>query len=184
MNWPSLSAILSLAILAVMGCGVQQLQKAHELQAPRVRVQAVGFGLPTEAGWPVSAVLLLENPNSQTLSINGYDYELWLEGRRVVQGGSNRPVSLPAQGQATVEVPMMVKLPALLGLLPAALKNPEHKFRYQLIGGVRLPIFIGSWRVPFNFQGQAAAGDLQDRLKGLGLKGNAVHLITGASYST
>lgn len=170
MTWRNLSAILLLAIIALSGCGLQQIQKARELQPPRVKVQAVGFGLPTGTGWPVSCILLLENPNPQTLSMNGYDYELWLEGRRVVQGGSDRPVTLPPLGQTTVEFPMMVKLPVLLGLLPAALKNPNHKFRYQLIGGVRLPIFIGSWRIPFNFQGQVAAGELQDHLRDRGLK--------------
>jgi LEA14-like dessication related protein len=136
-----------------------------------VQVQAVGLWLHTEAGLPVSAVLLLENPNPQTLSLKGYDYELWLEGQQVVRGSANQTVTLPALGQATVEVPMLVRLPALLGLLPVALENPDHKFRYQVRGGVRLPIFSGSWRVPFHFQGEAAAGELQDRLQGLGLKG-------------
>jgi len=163
--------LLLLWAAVLMGCGLQQIQKAPELKPPRVTVQAVGFGFPTGGGWPVSCILLLENPNPQTLSINGYDYELWLEGKQMVQGGDNRPVTLPAMGQSALEVPMMVKLPALLGLLPMALKNPEHKFRYQLLGGVRLPIFIGSWRIPFQFQGEAAAGELQDRLQGLGLKG-------------
>ncbi|MBM4274253.1 MAG: LEA type 2 family protein [Deltaproteobacteria bacterium] len=171
MNLHNLFIFLLLAITTLSGCGLQQIQRAHELQPPKVKVQAVGFGLPTGGGWPVSCILLLENPNPQTLSINGYDYELWLEGRRVVQGGSDRPVTLPALGQTTVEFPMMVKFPALLGLLPAGLKNPDHKFRYQLRGGVRLPIFIGSWRIPFNFKGEVAAGELQDRLQGLGLKG-------------
>jgi LEA14-like dessication related protein len=160
---PGLGLIMA-GLLASTGCGVRQLARVGELKPPKVTVQAVGFGVPHKGGWPVSLTLILDNPNPQTISILGYDYELWLQGRSAVQGGSQEPVSLPALGQTVVTVPMVVKLPVLLGLWPALLK-PEEKLHYQVAGGVGLPLLLGGIRVPFRFQGEAAPKGMGELLR-------------------
>ena len=160
---PGLGLIMA-GLLASTGCGVRQLARVGELKPPKVTVQAVGFGVPHKGGWPVSLTLILDNPNPQTISILGYDYELWLQGRSAVQGGSQEPVSLPALGQTVVTVPMVVKLPVLLGLWPAFL-NHEEKLHYQVAGGVGLPLLLGGIRVPFRFQGEAAPKGMGELLR-------------------
>jgi LEA14-like dessication related protein len=152
---PALALLLGLALAAALaGCGVRQLTRG-EIKPPKVTLQGITLGAPTGAGWPLFATLRLENPNSQALSVLGYDYDLWLEGRSVAQGVSQGKVNLPAQGETVTEFPIVVNVRVLLGLLPRALQHPEHKLHYRLAGGVRLsPVLAGLVRVPFSFQGE------------------------------
>lgn len=147
--WPTL--LLAASFLACLGCGVQQLTRG-ELEPPKVALKSLAVGLPTPQGLPLECTLLLDNPNPQDLRVLGYDYELKLEGRQVLQGESREEVMLPARGQTQTTVPMLVKLRALPGLLPAILR--EEQLHYQVAGGVRLASLLGGFRVPFHFQGQ------------------------------
>jgi LEA14-like dessication related protein len=140
-----------LAAASLWGCGVRELARG-EIQPPKVTVQGVTLSVPTAQGWPLSCSLLLENPNPRPLTLLGYDYDLAVEGRSVAQGASSEAVTLPALGQTVVEFPVLVKMPALMGLAPSLLR-PEQKLRYQISGGVRLASLLGGLRVPFRFQG-------------------------------
>jgi len=143
-----------LLLLLLPGCGVRQLVQG-EIEPPNVKWQGLTIGRPTSQGWPLTVNLLLTNPNARSLDLQGYDYELWLEGRSVAQGASSEPVNLPPRGEAVARVPILVKLPALMGLLPALLQPEPPPLAYQVKGGFRLPEVLGGLiRVPFQFKGQ------------------------------
>jgi LEA14-like dessication related protein len=150
-----LAAVLGLLILiGLPTCGVRQLATG-EIEPPKVHFQGLTLGRPTSQGWPLTVNLLLTNPNNQALNLRGYDYELWLEGQSVAQGASDEAVDLPAGGQALARVPILVKLPALMGLLPALLGPEPPSLTYQVAGGFRLAAVLGGLvRVPFRFQGR------------------------------
>ena len=133
------------------GCGVRQFTRG-EIEAPKVKFQSLAVGLPTGHGLPLECTLLVENPNSRDLRVLGYDYELQLEGRRVIQGQSREAVTLPARGQTLVTVPILLKLRALPILLPAVLRR--EPINYQISGGVRLASLLGGFRVPFHAAGR------------------------------
>jgi len=117
-------------------------------------------------GWAMSVTLLLTNPNSQPLDLQGYDYELWLEGRSVAQGASAAPVNLPPQGQAVARVPILVNPSALMELLPGLLTPKPPPLHYQVAGGFRLGSLVGGLlRVPFRFQGQVTPKEGLDLLR-------------------
>jgi hypothetical protein len=137
-----------ISCLATWGCGVRKLAQ-QELQPPEVRLQGLGLRAPGPQGWPLTCVLAVKNPNPMTIKVLGYDYEVWLEGRSVAKGESNQTVTLPAQGEATVEVPVLLKLKALPGLLPLLLR--EKALTVEIAGGLRLPQTLG-FRVPFRFR--------------------------------
>lgn len=158
-----LRLVLLLAFLAASGCGVQQLTQG-ELKPPKVSLKAVGLQAPNQQGWPLTCVLAVENPNPMTLRALGYDYEVRLEGKSVAQGVSSQPVTLPAQGEALVEVPVLVKLQALPALLPRLLAH--EKLTYEIAGGLRLPQSLG-FRVPFRFTGNLTAEEGLERLRHL-----------------
>lgn len=176
-----LALLLGLAVLAgpviLSGCGVGQLQQMSrgEIQAPKVTYQGLKVYQPTGQGWPLGATLLLENPNPQALSLLGYDYQLWIEGRSVAQGTSQQAVNLPPQGQTVTELPIMVQLPAVLDLLPQFLPQylgqarqqmPARKFHYQIAGSFRLASVLGGIiPIPFKFQGEASPQEGLDFLK-------------------
>ncbi len=161
----SRSLLLALAVCCwacLAGCGVQQLTRG-ELAAPKVTFKSLAFGLPTGQGLPLECTLLVENPNPQDLRVLGYDYELQLEGQRVLQGQSREEVNLPARGQTLVTVPILLRLRTLPGLLPGILK--DEKLHYQIAGGVRLASLLGGFRVPFKFQGQMTPKEGQEQLR-------------------
>ncbi len=159
--WVLIGLMLALPVLA--GCGVRELARG-EIEPPRVEVKGVSVGLPQSGGLPVFALLELTNPNPKPLDLRGYDYELWLEGRSVAQGASSRPVHLPAWGRTMVEFPILVQLPAVLSLAPAALQR--QKIAYRLAGGFRLGSVMGGLlRVPFHFQGQTTLEEGQELLR-------------------
>ncbi|MFI5329946.1 MAG: LEA type 2 family protein [Desulfobaccales bacterium] len=165
------------ALVSLAGCGVQQLQQMArgEIQAPKVSYQGLKVYQPTSQGWPLGATLLLENPNNQALNLLGYDYQLWIEGKSVAQGTSQQPVNLPPNGQTVAELPIMVKLPAVMELLPQFLPQflgqqpqqmPQQKFHYQIAGSFRLASVLGGIiPLPFRFQGEASPREGMDFLK-------------------
>jgi LEA14-like dessication related protein len=152
---------LALMLLAAMpGCGVRQLARG-EVQPPKVNYQGLKIYKPTAQGWPLGAVLLLDNPNSQSVNLLGYDYQLWIEGKSVAQGVSQQAVNLPPLGQTVTEVPIMVQLPAVVELLPQFLpmlqRQQQRQFHYQIAGSFRLASVMGGIiPIPFKFQGEAS----------------------------
>lgn len=165
-TWPGVVGALLLAVsMAALGCGVQRLARG-EIKPPKVTVQGVTLGMPTGAGWPVFATLRLENPNPEALSVKGYDYNLWLEGRPAAQGVSQGEVQLPPMGEAVTEFPILVNLNFLLALVPQALQDRPGKLHYRLSGGVRLsPVLAGLVRVPFSFEGEISPQEGLDFLR-------------------
>lgn len=150
------------ALACLGGCGVRQLARG-ELETPRVTFKSLSLGLPTAQGLPLECHLLVENPNPQDLRVLGYDYELRLEGQKVIQGESVEAVTLPARGQARVTVPILLKLKALPRLLPTLLQ--EEKLSYQIAGGVRLASLLGGFRVPFHAQGRVTPKEGLEQLR-------------------
>jgi|UniRef100_A0A7V6DP75 hypothetical protein len=138
--------------LMIAGCGVRQLVRG-ELAPPEVRFKGLGLQPPTPQGLPLTVVLALYNPNPTTIKVLGYDYEVRAAGQGVAQGVSHQAVTLPAGGETTVTVPVVVKLRALPGLVPSLLQ--DKKIPVDITGGVRLPQTLG-FRVPFHFREEVA----------------------------
>jgi LEA14-like dessication related protein len=160
---------LGLALLTVLpACGVRQLTTG-EIQPPKVTFQGLKIYQPTARGWPLGARLLLENPNSQSLNLLGYDYQLWIEGKSAAQGTSQQAVNLPPLGQTVTEVPIVVQLPAVMELFPRFLpqqQRQQSKLHYQIAGSFRLASLLGGIiPVPFRFQGEASPQEGMDFLR-------------------
>ncbi len=150
-RWLCLAVVI---VFVLPACGVSQLAKG-EIQPPKVSWQGITLGQPTSRGWPISVTLLLTNPNDQALNLKGYDCELWLEGNSVAQSAGEEPINLPPHGETVARVPILVKLPVVLGLLPVLLNPQPPPLHYQVAGGFRLGAVLGGLvRVPFHFQGQ------------------------------
>ncbi|MDD3581849.1 MAG: LEA type 2 family protein [Desulfobacca sp.] len=149
-------------VLGLWGCGLQQLAEG-ELKPPQVTFEALHLNPPTCEEWPLACTLLLDNPNPQPLKIQGFDYELWIEGQRLVQGESLEALNLPAQGQAKVVVPLLIKLPGIPKVLGALLQKP--KIAYEIAGSVRLGPGMGLLKLPFRFQGQITQEEGWDQLQ-------------------
>ncbi len=150
-RWSKMLMVWAVAVLVglmISGCGVRQLTRG-ELVPPEVRFKDLGLQPPTNQGLPLTLVLALSNPNATTITVLGYDYEVRVAGQSVARGVGNQPVTLPARGETTVTVPVLLKLRALPGLLPSLLQG--QKVPVEIAGGIRLPQTLG-FRVPFHFR--------------------------------
>jgi len=167
--WAGICLALML-LAAISACGVRQLARG-EIQPPKVSFQGLKIYPPTVQGWPLGAMLRLENPNAEAVNLLGYDYQLWIEGQSVAQGTSREAVNLPALGQTVAEVPVTVQLPAVAGLLPQVLpllqkSQPPRQFRYQIAGSFRLASVMGGIiPIPFKFQGEATTREGMNLLR-------------------
>ena len=66
-----LGIFLALMLMTTMpACGVRKFTTG-EIQPPKVNWQGIAFGRPTRGGWPLAVMLLLTNPNSQSLNLQG-----------------------------------------------------------------------------------------------------------------
>ncbi|MBM4287843.1 MAG: LEA type 2 family protein [Deltaproteobacteria bacterium] len=151
--WPAVfsgSVLYLMIILSLSGCGVRDLATG-KIAPPEVALQGFTLYPPESQCWPLSATLRLTNPNPEPLRILGYDYEVWLEGTELVRGESTEAITLPAGVESIVEVPILLKLPAV----PQTLKNflLKEKVQYELAGGFRLASLLGGMKVPFRFRG-------------------------------
>lgn len=140
-----------LLLLLLGGCGVRQVIEGR-LQPPEIKLQAVTIRPPASGCWPLSVTLALTNPNAESLQLLGYDYEISLAGQDLIRGESSSRLVLPAGGEASLEIPVLLNLeavPPVLGPLLMGAKVP-----YALAGGVRLAQVLGGLRVPFRFRGE------------------------------
>ncbi|OPX19109.1 MAG: hypothetical protein BZ151_11030 [Desulfobacca sp. 4484_104] len=157
-----LLAWLLAVMLGLWACGLQHLAEG-ELEPPQVTFKALHINPPTCEDWPLACTLQLDNPNPQPLKIQGFDYELWIEGQRLVQGECLEALNLPAQGQARIVVPLLIKLPSIPKVLTAFFQ--KQKIAYEIAGSFRLGPGIGLLKLPFRFQGQITQEEGWERLQ-------------------
>ena len=193
-NILALVPFLALALLALSGCGVQQLQQMArgEIQAPKVTYQGLKVYQPTSQGWPLGAVLLLDNPNNQALNLLGYDYQLWIEGKSVAQGTSQQagePAAPGADSDGTPHYGAVARSNGALAPVPAPVPvSSSNKCRNanSTIKSPAASAWLRCWEVlfpiPFRFQGEASPkeGDgLPEALPALKLSGSGAITASG-----
>ncbi|AEB09049.1 LEA type 2 family protein [Desulfobacca acetoxidans] len=144
------------------GCGVRELASG-KLAPPEVGFQGLTIYPPESECWPLSARVQLTNPNPEPMRILGYDYEVALEGENLVQGDSTDAITLPAGGTNQVDIPILLKLPAIPKTLGVLLR--QEKLRYEIAGGFRLASLLGGMKVPFRFRGEITRQEGLERLR-------------------
>jgi LEA14-like dessication related protein len=153
--------LLLILALLVSGCGLRKLATG-KIAPPSVEFQGITVYPPESRYWPLTAKLRLHNPNPEPLRLLGYDYGVAIEGTDLVQGESLDSITLPAEGDSLVEIPVLLKLNAVPRALKALLL--KDRLKYDLSGGFRLASVLGGLRVPFHFQGEITR---QEGLEGL-----------------
>ena len=96
--------------------------------------------------------LQLSNPNTYDLALQSVTFVAKLNGEELAQGNSNAAVTLPAEGDAEIEVMVSTRMNRILGQLLMLASNPDNALDYDVSGFVKL----ANWpvRIPFNVEGQ------------------------------
>jgi LEA14-like dessication related protein len=147
-SFARLTAIL--ALLALAGCA-----SMASLEPPEVRVTSLEWLEPAQGSLEqrFAVGLRLVNPNNRALMVDGLDFDLDLNGRRLARGVTNRAFELPRLGEAETSI---IVTTSVFDLLRQALEIGSREdmagMGYELRGRVHLGSgFVRT--VPFSHQG-------------------------------
>lgn len=126
---PRSIGLLLVAVGLLAGCaasGIGREQPTVSVQSFRV-VPGQGAGLPTfEIG------LLVQNPDSTPLRLEGVAYSIELDGKPLLNGVSNELPRIEGYGQATVTLSAAVNVLGGIRLLNSLLGQPRDEIEYAL----------------------------------------------------
>ena len=88
------------AILIIAACAAP----APRVEAPQVSLESVRVTRIVDGKAELSVGLRLSNPNASALAINAVDYEIMLDNRLAASGHTVRVDTLPAGGEAKVDL--------------------------------------------------------------------------------
>ena len=142
-----LGSLLALALL-VSGCAAFPSVRPDppEVSVASVRPLSIGFTKQR-----LEFRLRVENPNDFELPLRSLDFVADLAGERIATGRSDERVTIPANGEAFVEVEVETGVGRLLERMRDMLENRTLELDYEVSGFVKLD----NWpaRIPFDVDG-------------------------------
>lgn len=137
-------------LLALAGCA-----SVTALEPPEIHVTGLAMLEPAPGSLEQRFLvnLRLINPNNRSVAIDGLDFELDLNDRRLARGVSNHAFELPRLGESETSVVVTTSVLDLLGQALALGSRKGTSMDYRLRG--RLHLGSGFVRtVPFDHRGQ------------------------------
>ena len=95
--------------------------------------------------------LNVQNPNDRELPVTGIDYKLFLEGDSFAEGLSNKPFTVPANGDTDFDMIVRTNFVSSAGRLVSRL-NGRNQVQYVVEGKVLTDI-SGLKKIPFQESG-------------------------------
>lgn len=135
------------SFLAVLWAGLS----AQAYENPEVIVKKVRIILVTSEAILLEGTLEIVNPNNLGLRFSGYDYQLKVEGQRLITGQSDRPFEIGAQKRSLIALPATIRFDDLSAMLEKDLFSGD--IVYLLSGTVHLKSWIGTVDYPFSHEG-------------------------------
>ncbi len=127
--------------------------------APKVTVASVVPKNLSLSGTKLLFTLDVANPNSYDLPMEQLEFAASFDNQKIANGTSEKAVTIPANGQAQVEVVVVAKLSKFFGQLRSMLSSQDFSLDYQVTGFVKL----ANWplKIPFNVVGEIDEPELR-----------------------
>src|SRR4051812_13636098 len=122
------AAILPLCLFAI-GCA--------SLQRPSALVKGMNLGDVNAKGFTMNFDIDLKNPNSVAMPLTNADYKLGLGGINVLEGKAKPAGSIPAGGETSVTLPVMLTYENLFAA-EEAIRKGGGDVPYNFDGGLQL----------------------------------------------
>ena len=148
-----------LMLLLVVAAGAQAM--SPDLQPPTVSLYDLRIVDLNPQRQTFAVRLLVKNPNLAEIPLHEVRYRIELNGREIVQGRSEHPVTLPGLGQTVVDMQTVASVHAVIEQLDGMVRNGSLSASYRIHGEARLG--TGAIVIPFD---QGGSLDLR-RLLGL-----------------
>jgi LEA14-like dessication related protein len=99
-KWMTITTVLAITLI---GSGCNTLRDVLEIENPTYRIRSVRPSVDLAIPFSSSTVDLgftidVENPNRVALRLDRLDFDIFMNGNRVVQGINNSGIRIPAQG--------------------------------------------------------------------------------------
>ncbi len=98
--------------------------------------------------------LRIMNPNTADIQLAGLDYSIEINRREFAYGVSRQAVTIPAFGEAVLEVEVVSSLLGLLRQLQSLQEDRREVLEYRLSG--KLALADSPLRLPFEYTGELA----------------------------
>jgi LEA14-like dessication related protein len=141
-------AVLALLTVLVSGCAGLGAYR----EPPRVSLVSIQ---PKEMGMleqRYGLQLRILNPNDTALPVTGMQYSLQINDREFAYGVSRQPVSIPAYGEALLDVDVVSNLLRVLQQLQEASTGKQESLKYRISGSISLENHLG--KLPFDYHGE------------------------------
>jgi len=143
--------VCSLAVsLLVLSCA--GLQTKDLVKKPEIAVQDVRFSEVTFESIGMMLNLAVKNPNVFGVRVAGYDYDLKVAGNHFLKGEQPLTTSIPAGGNAAVDVPVTMNLADIYKTFSSLAGADDAPYRIDAGVVCELPI-LGKIRIPVSKEG-------------------------------
>lgn len=137
--------IATLLIFAAM-CGCVTMQSPHVTLTDLRIVDLTLF----EQSYALK--IRVQNPNPVALPITGMNFQLDVNETELGRGVSDRAVTVPAYGEAVMEIKVVSNLARVLDQIRGLGNGKAQVLRYRLAGDIRVANRLS--KLPFDYQGQ------------------------------
>jgi LEA14-like dessication related protein len=128
--------VVAVTMLGVTSIGCASAQRG--VVPPRITVQNLE-PLPSSAGETRFRVgLLVDNPNTEPLSIRSFEFKLRLADEGIVDGVSSTPLTVEALDRQTVTLELRSEIVSSVSRLLSFVQGPENAIPYEIYGTVTL----------------------------------------------
>lgn len=120
----------------------------HKPEVTLTGIELLGLGLSEQQ---FVMKLRVINPNALELPVEELQFDIEIEGRHFAHGTTTAPVTIPGNGEATLDIMALSRLGNLSKPVREALKEGRTQLAYRLAGQAELGKGIG--RVPLTKSG-------------------------------
>ena len=120
-----LSVVLAALLLAACA-------SFNPVSKPEVAITSINLGPSSGLQQQLLIGLQLDNPNGFDLKLGRLRYDMQIAGSKLASGRFNEPISVPANGQLTIEVPVGINLLSGLGFLKNLMTSSRDALEYTL----------------------------------------------------
>lgn len=142
------AALLGL-VFTVTACSSLPLAKPESPTVAVAAVRPINLGLINQT---IGLTLRVSNPNGFDLPMQSITFNARFQGKTFAQGNSIDRVTIPANGEAMLEVQVNTGLAKLAAQLKALANDRNAELNYDVAGVVKL----SNWpkAIPFNVEGE------------------------------
>jgi len=144
--------LAALAALVLLGGCASLRRLGLAVERPTARVESVSLTQLDFDGARLVTRVVVENPNAVGITLDGFDYQLDVEGQRFLSGERDRALAVDAFDEARVELPLDVKFDDLFATYEDARDRDELAYRIRLTLSFTLPM-VGTVSLPLEQTG-------------------------------